>query len=72
MKNYRILERTTQYIAADRCEVTGDKIIFYAAGKVAKTVETANTRAVEELDNRMKRKEVIFSNSRTQRHTPQE
>jgi hypothetical protein len=60
MKNFRIYDGTTQYIAADRCEVSDQKILFDVAGKIVRRYEIAQVRKVEELDDAMKVREILY------------
>lgn len=60
MKNFRIYDGVTQYIAADNCEVTAQQISFYASGKLIRSYESATVRAVEELDNGLRPERIVY------------
>jgi len=60
MKNFRVFDGTTQYIAADTCEVTPQNILFFEAGRIIKRYEIAAVRSVEELDDGLRAQNVIY------------
>jgi hypothetical protein len=60
MNNYRVFDGTTQYIAADHCEVLGQNIVFDVAGMIVRRYEIAEVRKVEELDDAMKVRDVVY------------
>ena len=60
MKNFRIYDGVTRYIAADNCEVTPQQISFYASGKLIRIYELSSVRMVEELDNALRPGKLVY------------
>jgi hypothetical protein len=60
MKNFRIFDGITQYLAADACEITGQRISFYASGNLIRTYELSQVRMVEELDDGFRPRKIIY------------
>jgi len=63
MKNFRItVNGKAQFVAADECDCTPKKIVFYSARKIVKVVEPAVVKMVEELDAKLRPSRVVFRN----------
>jgi hypothetical protein len=60
MKNYRIFNGITQYVAADNCEQTSQQIVFFEAERIVKSYPLSEVRRVEELDDKMMSRKVIY------------
>jgi hypothetical protein len=60
MKNYRIFDGVTQYLAADNCERTSQHILFFDAERIVKSYPISAVRRVEELDDGMMSRKVIY------------
>ena len=60
MKNYRIFDGVTQYVAADNCERTSQQIVFFNAERIVKSYAISEVRKVEELDDKMMSRKVIY------------
>ena len=63
MKNFRItINGKAEFLAADQCDCTPKKIVFYSGRNIVKILEAAAVKAVEELDDRLRPTRVVFRN----------
>jgi hypothetical protein len=66
MKNFRItIDGKAQFVAADQCDCTAKKVVFYSGRSIVKIIDAALVKTGEELDDRLRPSKVIFRN-----HTP--